>query len=1325
MGAAAGVLSLVLSVVTLALQRRAGQPSRAGRRWAGLGLSAALLSIAVVLARRVWELTWHGIDWLTLGSGGVALASLVAAGIARGRVPKLTGPLRALLEQQYAEAEQPWYDFGALCPPGHRFIYVEQRTTPVRRRTAPEGRLLTVAEMLQRSRNVTVSGGPGAGKSFMVAEIVLRSARWWLSARGWSRPGGAPYGPVIPVVVQARALLDADLPAALATTWGHVDGVTRELFTRPPAPYASWLILIDSLDEVVDPAGRARILRRVGAYLDTDGTGSRVAVASRPLSEGELRELWARDVQSFRLRSFTADDVRAFALGWFTFRLGAPSGVQEEVGRFLSRIRSAGLEPVVRVPLLCSMAALVYDADRDQELPTSRADLYGEFIGLLRRSRDGVEPSGAFDVWLATELSHLLTTLAVAQIRQDRRRLVDVAADWVRANAPDDLRAAPQAAWIGTVRSRLMASGLCTLQGPDIAFIHHSVAEYLAADPCSGCWEPEGIRAGLLDTATRSAALFALARSGLAAEPVVENLLDGGPENLLAAGLVLADGIRVAPPLRRRVIDALFEILRGDDASAPDCLAVLLSLAAAEETRLRLETLAQDGTESVWVRATVADALADLGSPAGPRALRDLASGRSTADAVVRRWAAARLAARSQPAPASRPAAVAPVPAETTGMGVLGRRALKETLSDTGAALTDRMEAAATLYRLSEAVAEQALRDWALPEANDPDTRCRAATVLSQGGDRAGTQVLAGLAASTDPEVPVEVRRRAAHALLPVDTQAGVQALLRIAVDERAPRPERQLAEASLADHGVLVPRRPRRLRQPPEPADPLAVIAGVVAQRWSLEAARQDNDWLSLGAVWTTRRRPRIALTVTTMPDLVRKHRVEAPALLAVIGDAGAGKSTTAAGFVREQLRSRENHEAVAVLLPMSTLTSVTDILGWVVDAIPSAYPELRTHGVTDEQLWRLVRSGRLLLVLDGLDEVPAGDRGPVVRAVTDAVTPTGSHVVLTCRTAEYQELLRRGARSTLWRMPVVSLERLSAGDIASAMESGLTAMDRHRWEPVLTEMRHNPTGRTAHILSSPLLLKLARTVYSSPGTNPTELLDPTLFPARETALRHLLDRFVPAVYDRHRAARAARWLTFLAVLMERQATTSFAWWRLPLAVSQPVRNLVGVLTAVCLLPFVTSITGELSFAVVLSGFFGVVARHANGVRFLPVRWKFHSARGTLRRQRVVTGMTIVITGISSGIGVWIVTDDPATGATAGASIGLAQAALTPWAWWILARIWLATSGLLPWRLLTFLHDADRRGILRSFGDSYGFTHLEAQRHLAGRESRVPRQRG
>jgi hypothetical protein len=52
----------------------------------------------------------------------------------------------------------------------------------------------------------------------------------------------------------------------------------------------------------------------------------------------------------------------------------------------------------------------------------------------------------------------------------------------------------------------------------------------------------------------------------------------------------------------------------------------------------------------------------------------------------------------------------------------------------------------------------------------------------------------------------------------------------------------------------------------------------------------------------------------------------------------------------------------------------------------------------------------------------------------------------------------------------------------------------------------------------------------------------------------------------------------------------------------------------------------------------------------------------------------------------------------------------------WLIARVWLAFTGRLPWSVMAFLADAHRRGALRQAGGVYQFRHARLRDHLATR---------
>ncbi|MEU9345598.1 hypothetical protein AB0D74_30775 [Streptomyces sp. NPDC048278] len=63
---------------------------------------------------------------------------------------------------------------------------------------------------------------------------------------------------------------------------------------------------------------------------------------------------------------------------------------------------------------------------------------------------------------------------------------------------------------------------------------------------------------------------------------------------------------------------------------------------------------------------------------------------------------------------------------------------------------------------------------------------------------------------------------------------------------------------------------------------------------------------------------------------------------------------------------------------------------------------------------------------------------------------------------------------------------------------------------------------------------------------------------------------------------------------------------------------------------------------------------------------------------------------------------------------MGTTAVALSAWGRFAVARVWLGVTGRLPWRLMAFLEDAHRRGVLRRSGAYFEFRHLRLQSHLA-----------
>ncbi|MFE7134711.1 hypothetical protein ACFVIM_28005 [Streptomyces sp. NPDC057638] len=325
----------------------------------------------------------------------------------------------------------------------------------------------------------------------------------------------------------------------------------------------------------------------------------------------------------------------------------------------------------------------------------------------------------------------------------------------------------------------------------------------------------------------------------------------------------------------------------------------------------------------------------------------------------------------------------------------------------------------------------------------------------------------------------------------------------------------------------------------------------------------------------------------------------------LTVLGGPGSGKSTLLA-LVTVALADRHLGDITRGLpgqrgVPVPVLLTLESwdaervaFLDWLTARIAEDHPGLPlVNGVHPAR--HLVRDGRVLAVLDGLDELPPHRRVAVVRALNTSHHGTGC--VLASRVEEYRALgTRLTASSDIEALPVRPRD-------AAAHLLRTAGPSRHdAWGPVVDELAERPEGPLARTLTSPLMLWLARRAYGTAGSDPGELVEPVRFGEREAVEVHLLDAIVPAVFapgphdserlyapGRWHPGRARGWLGFLARELGRRDTTEFGWWRLRRSavarlLTLPTLLAAGVLLTEAVLVLTRAVaetTGEWSLAV------------------------------------------------------------------------------------------------------------------------------------------------
>ena len=261
----------------------------------------------------------------------------------------------------------------------------------------------------------------------------------------------------------------------------------------------------------------------------------------------------------------------------------------------------------------------------------------------------------------------------------------------------------------------------------------------------------------------------------------------------------------------------------------------------------------------------------------------------------------------------------------------------------------------------------------------------------------------------------------------------------------------------------------------------------------------------------------------------------------LLVLGAAGAGKTVLITELARRLLAVRADVDPVPVVVPLAAWDPGQDSLfDWVSEQLVRINADL-AHRVLDgrrtvTRAQALVDRMKVVPILDGLDEIDDELRPKATVAINQY--GWSQPLVVTCRTATYQQTVTADSGTPIARMAVVAIEPLTAGDIKAYLGPG------DRWRALYAGLDAEPGGPLASALANPLMLWLAWAVYSGSSRDPAELTDKRRFDSIAPIEHHLLTAFVPAVYppaavedpdEMQRPAfafrlRPQRWLGFLA---------------------------------------------------------------------------------------------------------------------------------------------------------------------------------------------------
>ncbi|MBT3087784.1 NACHT domain-containing NTPase [Streptomyces sp. CYG21] len=521
-------------------------------------------------------------------------------------IPRPELALRNVLDALTSAVEQLPYRLLGIAPPPLSAVYVRQHLRAGSAEADPnadKNRVredvrhdrgessgadmpVTVAEALNHSEHLLITGEAGAGKSTLGHQLIRQLAQIWLRRESAASPPLSE--PVVPLRVSARSLIGE----------GSWSTVLAEATRRALGPYlvtepsqhlfagrihgARWLIVVDGLDEILDRPTRASIIRAIGQHTRPGGD-YRFVVTSRPLPDEELAPLRGGHIGVCRIEPFKEEELKLFAERWFTAQ--DPITAQQRADQFIRQVEDSRLKDLVRNPLLATIAALADTREPTRALPTNRVDLYQRFyeylvtdeeasgratLSELRRLREEHPSRYRLVEWIHGRRTEIIETMAGERLSTESP-LTEVAYAWVRNNAPEGMELSP--GWEKDFDRLLIDTGLFVYESSGVRFLHHTFAEFIAARTYAVKIPPgfpdmeDWINRWIKET-QRNFALLTMVLWGRVPGNdvglVLARLVDGDTRHAMLAGRLLAESDAADDAGSRTVVDRLIDLALGN-----------------------------------------------------------------------------------------------------------------------------------------------------------------------------------------------------------------------------------------------------------------------------------------------------------------------------------------------------------------------------------------------------------------------------------------------------------------------------------------------------------------------------------------------------------------------------------------------------------------------------------------------------------------------------------------------------------------------------------------------------------------------------------------
>ncbi|MEA5465697.1 protein kinase domain-containing protein [Leptothoe sp. PORK10 BA2] len=343
----------------------------------------------------------------------------------------------------------------------------------------------------------------------------------------------------------------------------------------------------------------------------------------------------------------------------------------------------------------------------------------------------------------------------------------------------------------------------------------------------------------------------------------------------------------------------------------------------------------------------------------------------------------------------------------------------------------------------------------------------------------------------------------------------------------------------------------------------------------------------------------------------------------LLILGEPGAGKTTTLLSLARQLLDCTQEHHRLPVVFNLSSWLH-EPMEQWLVKELNSKYQIPKAIGR------RWVEEQQLLLLLDGLDEVAPDRRGACVATLNQFHRDYGPEMVVCSRIRDYEALPQR-----LQFQAALYLRPLTDGQILAYLncsDQGLTGLKSLLEKDAAIQ---DASTSLMALARSPLILNIMVLTYQ--GVSPEQILPQgPLFPGdlgtglRPQYQQQLFDAYIQRMLDRrlggdedsiYSADQVKGWLTSLAQHLVTTSQTVFLIERLQPDRLLPNQRRAYVAGLWCCFFAIATLLGSQVLAhdrLLLGVFLGsVICSRIFGVnRITPaetLRWSWKQARNNL----------------------------------------------------------------------------------------------------------------